>query len=404
MIETFAITLLLAIGLIRALMPMSVHLGLVDAPCVRKRHKGEVPLIGGLAIYATLVPMALTLSAWEANHGLWLIALGLPLLLIGLADDRWEVSARMRFLVEIVCALVAAVYCDVRIHDLGRLIPSFGGTLLVGGTLVLLSIPLTIVGMVGVINAINMTDGVDGLAGGLATLTFAGLAFLTYPSNPAVALQLLTFVAALMGFLYFNSRFFGRKRAVIFMGDGGSIFIGFALAWYLIMLSQGSNAVIRSVDALWLVAVPLLDTATIMTRRMRHGRSPFAADREHFHHILLLSGFGANRTVMIILISQLCCILIAVASARAAVPEWFVFGLFVALAGFYYSIMSHAWKVMKRVKHFREWAGFEDRRGERNGGARRDWGQDRRSARTQVRAGATPTEDQSINTATPTEV
>jgi hypothetical protein len=64
------------------------------------------------------------------------------------------------------------------------------------------------------------------------------------------------------------------------------------------------------------------------------------------------------------------------------VPEWFVFGLFVALAGFYYSIMSHAWKVMKRVKHFREWAGFEDRRGERNGGARRDWGQDRRSART----------------------
>ena len=395
MIEIFAIAFIISLCVIRGLMPFAGRLGLVDAPCIRKRHKGEIPLIGGLAIYATLVPFGLAHSVWQANHGIWLIALGLPLLLIGLADDRWEVSARKRLVVEIACCLVAAIYCNVRIYDIGRLIPSFGGVLLVGGTLVWLSIPLTIVGMVGVINSVNMTDGVDGLAGGLATLSFAGLAFLTYPTNPSVTLQLLTLVAVLVGFLFFNSRFFGRKRAAIFMGDGGSIFIGFALSWYLITLSQGSDAVIRPVDALWLIAVPLLDTATIMTRRMLHGRSPFSADREHLHHILLLSGFGANRTVLIILISQLCCILIAVGAARAAVPEWFVFGLFVALAAFYYTIMNHAWKVMKGIKHFREWAGFEDRRGERSGDIGRSWGQNRRNVRGQSHLAATQTEEKS---------
>ena len=234
----------------------------------------------------------------------------------------------------------------------------------VGGTLFLLSIPLTIVGMVGVINAVNMTDGVDGLAGGLATLTFGALAFLTYPSDPQVALQLIAFVAVLLGFLVFNSRFFGRKKAALFMGDSGSIFIGFALSWYLIQLSQGASAVIKPVDALWLIAVPLLDTMTIMARRMRHGRSPFSADREHLHHILMLAGFGANRTVLIILASQVCFILVAIASIRFNAISWVMFLLFVGTFAVYFMAMNHAWKVMKRLKHFREWAGIGDSRRE----------------------------------------
>ena len=388
MFETFAIAFALSVVLIRMLMPMAVHLGLVDAPCVRKRHKGAVPLIGGLAIYTALVPLCLGLAFWQVQHGIWLIALGLPLLVIGLADDRWEVSARTRFVVEIVCALVAAYYCDVRLHDIGHLLPSINGTPIVGGTLVLLSIPLTVVGMVGVINAINMTDGVDGLAGGLAALTFAALAFLTYGTNQPVALQLITLVAVLAGFLVFNSRFFGRQSAAIFMGDGGSIFIGFALAWYLIMLSQGPNAAFKPVDALWLMAMPLLDTMCIMLRRMRHGRSPFAADREHLHHILMLAGFGANRTVLIILAMHQVCILIAVSSVYYHAPEWVMFALFVVLAVAYYYVMSHAWQVMKRIKSFREWAGFEDRRAEGSVATGRAPGLDRRKARHPTEASA----------------
>lgn len=388
MIETFAIAFLLTVGLIRLLMPMAAQLGMVDEPCIRKRHKGEIPLIGGLAIYAALVPIGLVAPFWRAEHGLWLIALCLPLLLIGLADDRWEVSARKRFLLEICCGLFAASYCGVRLQDIGHLLPN------VGGTLMLLSIPLTVVGMVGVINSVNMTDGVDGLAGGLATLTFGALAALSYPTHPEVGLQLVTFVAMLIGFLVFNSRFFGRKRAAIFLGDGGSIFIGFALAWYLIMLSQGETPVIKPVDALWLVAVPLLDTMTIMTRRIQHGRSPFSADREHLHHILLLAGFGANRTVLIILSVQLCCILVALTSIHFGAAEWVIFFMFVAAFAVYYAAMSHAWKIMKRIKSFREWAGFEDRRNEDGASAGRIPDLDRRKPRAAPEQPPSPAADE----------
>jgi UDP-GlcNAc:undecaprenyl-phosphate GlcNAc-1-phosphate transferase len=251
----------------------------------------------------------------------------------------------------------------------------------VGGTLVFLSIPLTIVGMVGVINAVNMTDGVDGLAGGLSILTFGALAYLTYPTDLAVSQQLITFVAVLLGFLIFNSRFFGRKRAAIFLGDGGSIFIGFAVAWYLISLSQGDHAVIKPVDALWLLAVPLIDTMTIMIRRIRHGRSPFSADREHLHHILMLAGFGANGTVLIILASHALFILIGIASIRYHFTEWIAFAMFGVVFMAYSTAMNHAWKVMKQIKHFREWAGFEDRRKENRRTMGRSSGSDRRFAR-----------------------
>jgi UDP-GlcNAc:undecaprenyl-phosphate GlcNAc-1-phosphate transferase len=236
MVEAFAIAFLLSVCVIRVFMPLAVSFGFVDAPDLRKRHAGKIPLVGGVAIYATLVPLGLVLPFWEEGNGIGLLAIGLPLLLIGLADDYWQISARVRIGAEVCCSLAAIYLCDIRLDDIGPLIPGLGGTL------VLLAIPLTVVSMVGVINAINMTDGVDGLAGGLALLTFSALALLAYPTNLDLALQLVSFVAVLLGFLYFNSRFFGRARALIFMGDGGAIFIGFALAWYLITLSQGPDA------------------------------------------------------------------------------------------------------------------------------------------------------------------
>lgn len=356
MIQTAAISFSVSVCAIGVLKPLALRAGFVDTPGVRKRHEGVIPLIGGLAIYLTLLALCLVFPFWREQNGAWLIALGLPLLLTGMADDKWNLSASRRLLLEIFCCLFAVIYCGIRLDDLGHLLPN------VGGTLVLLAIPLSVVGMVGVINSLNMTDGVDGLAGGLSALTFAALAWLTFPDKFAVSLQLMSFVAALLGFLVFNSRFFGRKRACIFMGDGGALFIGFAIAWYLIMLSQGPEAVITPVSALWLFAVPLVDTMTIMARRIARGQSPYAADREHLHHIVMLAGFGTNRTVLIILSSHLLFILYGVASIRFKVPEWVSFTLFIAMLATYGSVMSHAWKVMKKIKSFREWAGFEDRR------------------------------------------
>lgn len=344
MILTFTVAFASSVALICALRPAAVRLGFTDAPCDRKQHDGHVPLVGGLAIYLSLLALSLIFPFWRAQQGTWLIALGLPLLLVGLADDRWHLSASKRFAVEIGCSLFAVMYCGIRINDVGHLFPH------VGGTLVLLAVPLSVVGMVGVVNAINMADGVDGLAGGLAALTFAALALLSFQANPAIALQLISFMAVLVGFLVFNSRFFGRKRASIFMGDGGSLFVGFALAWYLTMLSQGPEAVIRPVSALWLLAVPLLDTVTIMIRRIQHGRSPFGADREHLHHLLLAAGFDAHRTVLIILSMHFCFILFGIASIHYNMPDWVAFGLFVGVFALYFAGTCRAWKMMHQAQ------------------------------------------------------
>ncbi|MDD5480378.1 hypothetical protein [Rhodoferax sp.] len=376
-IESIFFPFVLSVVLIGALRPLASHLGLVDAPCIRKRHEGVVPLIGGLAVYSALLLLSFHAAFWQANHGAWLIALGLPLLLMGMADDRWDLSAKHRLMLELVCAVFAVWYCGVRISDIGVLVPG------IGGTLVWLAVPLTVVGIVGGINAMNMTDGVDGLAGGLAVLTLSALAVAAYPMHSNVALQLASMVAALVGFLVFNSRFFGRKRAAVFMGDGGSIFIGFAIVWYLVTLSQGAGRVITPVSALWLFAVPLLDTVTIMFRRIARGNSPFAADREHLHHILMLAGFGVNRAVLIILSIHGLCILIGMGSIYYQIPDWVMFWLFLGLFGVYYGVMTHAWRWMKRIKSFREWAGFEDRRREATGEAGRSPRSGRRQASAQ---------------------
>ena len=378
MVNIFAASLVLSVSLILCLKPLAVNFGLVDLPCIRKKHDGAIPLVGGLAIYATLLVLSAFFPFWITHNGIWMIAIGLPLLLTGLADDRLDIPANVRLLVEVTCCLFATLYCDIRIANIGYLLPG------VGGTLVMLSIPLTVVGMIGAINALNMTDGADGLAGGLAVLTLTALAYLAFPSNVHASKQILCIAASLCGFLVFNLRFFGRRRATVFLGDSGSTFIGFAIVWYLILLSQGTGAVITPVSALWLFAMPLLDTVTIMIRRIRHGQSPFAADREHLHHILLFAGFGVNRSVLIILSFHLVFILCGMASIHLMVPDWITFGTFMIIFSIYYFTMAHSWKMMKKIKHFREWAGFEDRRSEKRGCNGRRTKHDRRQARIAV--------------------
>lgn len=373
MFPALAMAMALSVVLVFFLKPLAPAVGLIDAPCVRKRHDGVIPLIGGVVIYLTLAVSTVLFDFWQVKGAYGVLLLGLPLLLIGAIDDRMGLSARLRFAVEILCVLVAIEWFGVRLDTLGGLLPG------VEVTLGVLALPVTVLGLVGVINSFNMTDGVDGLAGGLAFLIFSALAVLAYRESADVAMQLMSFTAALFGFLWFNSRFFGRPRAVIFMGDAGTLFLGFAIGWYLVSLSQGAEAVITPVSALWLFAVPLFDTVSVMTRRILRGQSPFHADREHLHHIFLLAGFGVNGAVLIILGFQLIFILYVFASLHYGVPEWFSFALFLSVFAVYYWTMSHAWKVMKRIKQFREWAGFEDRRmaeckspdGRRRGGDRR---------------------------------
>lgn len=336
MIYSPATALLLTIAMVVILKPVAQNVGLLDVPSIRKRHEGAIPLIGGIAMYIALLCSCLCFPLWREHDGIFLILLSFPILLIGIADDRIRVPVRWRFLVEICCCLIATVYYGVHLRTLGELLP--GMDIQLG----LMSIPLTIFGMVGVMNAYNMVDGVDGLSGGLAIMTFSSLAALAAFSDMALAFQIFTVAAALLGFLIFNYRFPGRLCASVFMGDAGTMLIGFILAWYLIRLSQGESAAITPASALWFFPIPLLDTVTVMLRRIMRGSSPFKADRGHLHHIMLRNGDGVNSAVLKIYGLQATGICYALVSIFLDIPQWFSFWLFITIFVLYFTVMTLA--------------------------------------------------------------
>lgn len=343
MLYSAGLALLLTVIMVLVLRPFAVSIGLLDMPSGRKNHQGAIPLVGGVAIYAALAISAAVFPFWKSHHGISLIMLCLPILIIGVSDDRSDLSVRGRLLVEVCCCLAAALLFDVRLVTLGELIPG------VELTLGWLSLPVTVFGMVGVMNAYNMVDGVDGLSGSLAVMTVSALALLSTGIHDDISLQLLTAAAALIGFLIFNSRFLGRSRAAIFMGDAGTMVIGFILAWYMILLSQGDEATITPVTALWLFAVPLMDTISVMIRRIRRGCSPFQADCEHLHHIFLTRGVNVNRTVLCIMGLQAACIAYAFAGLRFEIPQWVSFALFLTLFALYFMTVSVACSASSRI-------------------------------------------------------
>lgn len=317
-------------ALIRLLVPLSGRIGLVDTPRGHKTHRGQVPLVGGIAmfcgfLFAILVP---AIPLYELRP---LFAGSALLVIVGAMDDLRSLDPPSRFAAQIAAALLMSLWGGVTLHDLGRLIgPEHT---LLG----LWAVPVTLISVVGVINALNMLDGLDGLAGGSASIAFAALALAAWDAGlPANALALSILCAAVLGFLAFNLRLAGRPQALVFMGNAGSMFLGFALAWFLVRLSQGEGAPIDPVTALWILALPLMDTVGIMLRRVLHGRSPLLADREHLHHLIVRLGLGTNRTVALLLGASALLTAAALGAQAIGIPERYRFAAFVSLFFLYF--------------------------------------------------------------------
>lgn len=266
-------------------------LGLLDHPGHRKLHADSVPLVGGLAIFAGVL-----IGALVAHHQLpffaqVLLGTSAVLVFVGAIDDRHDLSVRIRLVVQTVAILVMIGTTGVYIHSLGRL---FGHDLTLGW----LGIPLTVIAVIGLVNAFNMMDGIDGLAGGLALVCAAAIMhFANAPPAGALILMALL-VVAILPYLATNLGLFGRK---IFMGDAGSMLIGYLLSWTLIYLSQQPGSRLSPVDVLWCVALPVLDTLAVMFRRLRERKSPFKPDRGHIHHILMGMGLGSRAALIVLL-------------------------------------------------------------------------------------------------------
>ncbi|KRE88901.1 UDP-phosphate N-acetylglucosaminyl-1-phosphate transferase [Frateuria sp. Soil773] len=280
-----ALTTAIAIAVLRR---FAEPLGLVDRPNERKHHVGHVPLIGGLAIFAGVLAGAF----WYGKFGPFakvLLGTSAALALLGALDDRHDLSVRVRLLVQTAAILTVIATTGVYIHSLGHI---FGYELELGW----LGIPFTVVAVIGLLNAFNMMDGIDGLAGSLALVSIAAIMLFVGPAPIQGVLALMTLLAvAAVPYLIVNLGFTGRK---IFMGDAGSMVVGYLLAWTLIRLSEQPQMSLSTVDVLWCVALPVLDTLAVMYRRIRQGKSPFKPDRGHIHHILMGLRLGPRSTLI----------------------------------------------------------------------------------------------------------
>jgi UDP-GlcNAc:undecaprenyl-phosphate GlcNAc-1-phosphate transferase len=186
--------------------------------------------------------------------------------------------------VQIAACLFVIVWADVRLDDFGRL---FWNDVLELGWL---AMPVTIFAALGVINSFNLIDGMDGLAGGIFLVAAAGMALLAGLAGQTQILQLLLLaIAAVAGFLLLNA--LAERAGAIFMGDSGSMLLGFLLAWCFIALGNDraytAERAFMPLTAVWLFAVPLLDTTTQIWRRWRAYLPVFGADQHHLHHAFL---------------------------------------------------------------------------------------------------------------------
>jgi UDP-GlcNAc:undecaprenyl-phosphate GlcNAc-1-phosphate transferase len=326
-----------ALILMRILAPAARRLGLVDHPGGRKGHDAPTPLIGGIAMAITFASALLLMG--DTYPTPWLLFAGALLLLtIGAIDDLREISTWARFGAQVSAALIMTLGAGVILGDLGCL-TSVDQPIVLG----ILGVPLTAFATVGVINAVNMSDGIDGLAGSLALVAVAALSLMCWAAGQWESLSVLTAMAGvLLAFLLLNLR--PRGRALVFMGDAGSMFLGFVLAWLLVKFSQGPERAFAPVVALWVFALPLLDTVSMMLRRILLGRSPFLADREHFHHVLLAAGFTPKQTLGVMVLFASTAAAIGLAGHFISVPEHWMFAGFILLFTLYFWLIMSSWR------------------------------------------------------------
>ena len=335
-IEMFLMPLFMTIMSILVIYPCAKKYGFIDTPCSRKQHESPTPPIGGLAIYLGALSTFWMSNAMHLVNVPFISAITL-LVLVGAVDDHKGLSVKFRLAAQIAAALIMTEFADIKINCLGDIL-GFGEIHLDG-----FATFFTVFAVVGGINAFNMIDGIDGLSSSSALMAIIMVALLgiLFDNNEVLNLSLI-FLGAIVGFLMFNLRVFGRKKALIFLGDSGSTLLGFTVCWLLIYSSSEQIEMISPSLVLWIIAMPLFDSICIMIRRIAKGRSPFSPDREHLHHILPMSGFSVNETLVIILsVTVLFASAALTSSLFFGVADYILFVTFLLFFSLFYWVMHN---------------------------------------------------------------
>ena len=257
---------------------IAFKIGATDKPNQRKVHQKIMPRLGGLAIYISFVVGVLIVQPQSTNpNTLIAVMIGSAIVIItGILDDMFELSAKVKFLAQIIAAAVVIFYGGVQVEFIN--LPFSDGQLEFG----FLSIPITFLWIVGITNAINLIDGLDGLAAGvssIALITISVMAILI--PNPFVVVMGAILLASTLGFLIFN--FYPAK---IFMGDTGALFLGYMIA-VLSLLGFKNVTMISLIIPVIILGVPISDTFFAILRRIVNKKPLSAPDKSHLHHCLL---------------------------------------------------------------------------------------------------------------------
>ena len=272
---------------------MAIKAGALDAPDARKVHKKPIPRMGGLAIYLGFV-LAVLASMHVNREIAGLLLGGTMILIVGIIDDMIQLSAKVKLLGQIGAALVLVMF-NIRIEWLTN---PFGDMLYVD----YFSIPLTILWVVGLTNTVNLIDGLDGLAAGVSTIASITILLVALQQNFwTVAILTAALAGAALGFLQHNF-----NPAKIFMGDTGSMFLGFMLAAISILGTVKSAATIALVVPIMALGLPIMDTAFAIIRRYMNGRPIFKPDKGHLHHRLLELGLTQKQAVLLMYVISGC--------------------------------------------------------------------------------------------------
>jgi UDP-GlcNAc:undecaprenyl-phosphate GlcNAc-1-phosphate transferase len=295
----FFSALLLTLALTPSVRAAALGLGAVDYPDEnRKLHSRPIPKLGGIGVFVAFYAVALGIlplvhsdaAVAAADLARRCFVPTCLILLLGICDDLWPVKPWMKLAVQILAALLICWHPDLRI---AKLTNPFG--MQIGGFGVL-SVPLTIVWIVLITNAFNIVDGVDGLASGVALITTTCL-FVAAIQLPTGFIPLLAapLGGALVGFLRYNF-----QPASIFLGDSGSLFVGFLIAVLSLASETKSSTAIAVAAPLLSLALPLVETVVSMLRRFLRGQPIWEADSSHIHHQLIKRGLSARRAALVL--------------------------------------------------------------------------------------------------------
>ena len=313
---------MIALGMALILTPVVIafarRTGALDKPDARKVHVRPIPRIGGIGIYAAfMVSILVQLVFVELTPEFMMSLIGLMvggtiIVAIGIIDDYCDLPAKVKLLGQILAAVVLVVGFDVRIDFITDPLGDFI-------YLELFAIPATIFWIVGLTNTVNLIDGLDGLAAGVSSIAAITIFLVAMEEGiPFVAMVTAALAGAAVGFLYYN---FNPAR--IFMGDTGSMFLGFMLAGISVVGAVKSAATIALIVPILALGLPILDTTFAIVRRMRNHRPIFKPDKGHLHHRLLAHGFTQKQAVLLMYVVSalfgLCALALTAVSMQAAI-------------------------------------------------------------------------------------